>query len=88
MKGDKQMMKISDMQVKDIVNMENGKRLGFVTDIDINLETGQISALIINGSSKVMSFFNRNQELIIPWRNIYKIGDDVILVHVPDEYNY
>lgn len=88
MKGDKQMMKISDMQVKDIVNMENGKRLGYVTDIDINLETGQISALIINGSSKVMSFFNRNQELIIPWRNIYKIGDDVILVHVPDEYNY
>ncbi len=50
-------MKISDLQAKDIVNMESGKRLGHLTDIDINLATGQIEAMIINSSGKVMGFF-------------------------------
>lgn len=79
-------MRISDMQSKDIVNMENGKRLGHFSDIDIDLETGEIKAIIINGSGRVMSFFSKEADMIIPWKNIYKIGDDVILVYVPDEY--
>ncbi|OLO40807.1 YlmC/YmxH family sporulation protein [Alkalihalophilus pseudofirmus] len=81
------MMKISDLQSKDIVNMENGKRLGHLTDLDINLTTGQIDAIIINGTGKMMSFFNRDtEEFVIPWGNIVKIGNDVILVHVPEPY--
>lgn len=76
------MMKISEMQAKDIVNLENGKRLGYITDIDINLETGEIKALIITSSNKMISLFNKEVEIVIPWRNIYKIGDDVILVYV------
>ncbi len=80
-------MKISDLQSKDIVNMENGKRLGNLTDLDINLSTGQIDAIIINGTGKMMSFFNREtQEFVIPWSNIVKIGNDVILVHLPEPY--
>ncbi len=80
-------MKISDLQSKDIVNMENGKRLGHLTDLDINLTTGQIDAIIINGTGKMMSFFNRDtEEFVIPWGNIVKIGNDVILVHVPEPY--
>ncbi len=81
-------MKISDLQSKDIVNMENGKRLGQLTDLDINLATGQIDAIIINGTGKMMSFFNREtEEFVIPWGNIVKIGNDVILVHVPEPYH-
>lgn len=76
------MMKISEMQAKDIVNLENGKRLGYITDIDINLETGEIKALIITSSNKMISLFNKEVEIVIPWRNIYKIGDDVILVYI------
>lgn len=81
------MMKISDLQSKDIVNMENGKRLGNLSDLDINLTTGQIDAIIINGTGKMMSFFNREtEEVVIPWSNILKIGNDVILVQVPETY--
>ncbi|MDE5413048.1 YlmC/YmxH family sporulation protein [Alkalihalobacterium chitinilyticum] len=81
------MMKISDLQSKDIVNMENGKRLGNLSDLDINLSTGQIDAIIINGTGKMMSFFNREtEEVVIPWGNIVKIGNDVILVQVPEPY--
>ncbi|WP_100408175.1 YlmC/YmxH family sporulation protein [Bacillus solitudinis] len=80
------MMKISDLQAKDIVNMENGKRLGHMNDLDINLASGQIEAMIISGTGKMMGFFGEKEEVVIPWKNIVKIGSDVILVEVPDTY--
>ncbi|WP_088105014.1 YlmC/YmxH family sporulation protein [Halalkalibacter urbisdiaboli] len=81
------MMKISELQAKDIVNMENGKRLGHMNDLDINLTTGQIEAIIISGAGRVMGFFGKDEgEVVIPWHNILKIGSDVILVRVPDTY--
>jgi YlmC/YmxH family sporulation protein len=84
MKGGRNMLKISDLQAKDIVNMENGRRLGTITDLDINLTTGQISSLVIGGGGEVMGLFGRGEdEVVIPWKNIIKIGSDVILVEVP-----
>lgn len=81
------MIKISELQAKDIVNMANGKRLGHLTDLEINLETGQIEALIIDGSGKMMGLFGReSQEVFIPWKNIIRIGSDVILVEAPHTY--
>ncbi|WP_227935737.1 YlmC/YmxH family sporulation protein [Alkalihalobacillus deserti] len=81
------MMKISELQVKDIVNMGNGKRLGQLTDLDINLSTGAIEALVINASGKMMGLFGKeSEEIIIPWKNIIRIGSDVILVEVPTTF--
>ncbi|WP_026674362.1 YlmC/YmxH family sporulation protein [Alkalihalobacterium bogoriense] len=80
------MMKISDLQTKDIVNIDNGKRLGHLGDLDINLSTGRIDALIIGGTGRMMSFFQKEAEMVIPWSNIVKIGSDVILVQLPDDY--
>jgi YlmC/YmxH family sporulation protein len=76
------MIKISEFQTKDVVNVANGKKLGNIGDIDINLQTGQIESLIILGAGKVLGLFGREEETIIPWRNIVKIGADVILVRL------
>lgn len=74
------MLKISDIQTKDIVNLADGRLLGNISDLDINLETGKVEAIIIGGGGKVMNLFQREEEVIIPWKNIVKIGSDVILV--------
>ncbi|KAA6452945.1 YlmC/YmxH family sporulation protein [Bacillus swezeyi] len=76
------MMNISDFQVKDVVNVSNGKKLGSIGDIDINVTTGKIQAIIIGGTGKVFGFFGKEEEIVIPWRNIVKIGEDVILVRL------
>ncbi|ACJ34180.1 YlmC/YmxH family sporulation protein [Anoxybacillus flavithermus] len=76
------MLKISELQQKDVVNVANGKRLGNIGDIDINLTTGQIEAIIIIGAGKVLGLFGRTDEIIIPWRDIVKVGADVILVRL------
>jgi YlmC/YmxH family sporulation protein len=74
------MIKISEFQLKDVININDGKRLGNVGDLDINLSTGKIDAIIILKSGKFLGMFGREDEVIIPWRNIIKIGSDVILV--------
>ncbi|MBD1379945.1 YlmC/YmxH family sporulation protein [Metabacillus arenae] len=76
------MMNISEFQTKDVVNVSDGKKLGAIGDFDINVTTGKIQAIIIVGSGKVLGFFGREEEFIIPWRNIVKVGEDVILVRM------
>ncbi|WP_147531961.1 YlmC/YmxH family sporulation protein [Bacillus marasmi] len=74
------MVKISDFQIKDVVNVFDGKRLGNIGDIDINLNTGKIDAVVIGGTGKVLGIFGKDDQIVIPWKNIIKIGEDVILV--------
>jgi YlmC/YmxH family sporulation protein len=79
------MVKISDFQIKDVVNVSDGKKLGNIGDIDINLTTGKIDAVVVSGAGKVLGFFGKDEDIIIPWKNILKIGEDVILVRYKDQ---
>jgi YlmC/YmxH family sporulation protein len=74
------LIKISEFQVKDIVNISDGKKLGNLSDLDINLSTGAIEAIIVAGGGKLMGLFSREADITIPWNKIKKIGADVILV--------
>lgn len=74
------MPRISDFQAKEVVNVENGKRLGHIGDLDVNLSSGKIENLIIPGAGRVMGLFGREDDVVVPWSNIVRIGDDVILV--------
>lgn len=74
------MIKISDFQTKDIVNVIDGKNLGQISDLELDLRTGRIDAIVVPGPSKFFGMFSAGNELVIPWKNIIKIGMDVILV--------
>jgi YlmC/YmxH family sporulation protein len=74
------MVRISEFQIKDVVNIADGKKLGNISDIDISIGTGKIESIIISGNNKILGLFGKDEEIIIPWRNILKIGEDVILV--------
>lgn len=70
-----------DFKHKEVINIVDGKRLGFVQDVTANLETGIITSIVVPGSTKAFNFFSSN-DLTIPWQNIKCIGEDVILVEV------
>ncbi len=76
------MIKISDLRQKEVINIIDGKRLGFISDLDIDLENGIVKALIIPGQSRILSLFTRSGEHVIPWEKVNKIGTDVILVEM------
>ncbi len=73
-------MLISDLQIKDIVNIKDGKRLGKIIDIEIN-DQGIIEKIIIEPKKNIKLFNTRSSdESIITFKQIIKIGEDVILV--------
>ena len=70
-----------DFKHKEVINIIDGKRLGFVQDVNANLETGIITSIVVPGSNKFFNVFNSN-DLVIPWQDIKCIGEDVILVEL------
>lgn len=72
-------MRLSEIQNKDVINLNSGMKVGNIIDIKINSETGKIESLILE-KKKFSSIFNSNDEIEIYWTQINKIGEDVILV--------
>ena len=71
-----------DFRHKEVVNINNGKRLGFVQDVCANLETGRITSIIVPGGKNLMSMFAKEDDIVIEWEKIKCIGDDIILVDI------
>ncbi len=70
-----------DFKHKEVINITNGRKLGFVTDVEACFEDGKINAIVVPGNSRKLGLFNNN-DLVIPWSKIKLIGEDVILVEV------
>ncbi|MCM3746289.1 YlmC/YmxH family sporulation protein [Paenibacillus pasadenensis] len=75
-------MKISDFQTKDVINIVDGKKLGQISDMEIDLRQGRIDSIVVPHFTKFFGMFGNGTELVIPWRNIVKIGADVVLVRM------
>ena len=71
-----------DFKHKEVINISDGRRLGFVQDVCADLETGTIKAIIVPGNNKFLSFFSQGNDITIPWENIRCIGEDLILVEI------
>ena len=78
------MIKISEFQTKDVINIVDGKKLGTVHDLEIDLRQGRIDALVVPATGKLFGFFGSSSEYVIPWDNIIKIGLDVILIKLEE----
>lgn len=72
-------MRLSDLQSKDIVDINTGIKIGKIIDVLIE-DNGNMKSLIIH-KNKLVNFFNSN-EVEIKWNQIDKIGNDVILVKI------
>lgn len=78
-------MRICELRQKEVINLCDGRRLGFVADIEFCLERGCILALIVPGPCKLWGILGRDQEYVIPYGCIRNIGPDVILVEIKVE---
>jgi YlmC/YmxH family sporulation protein len=67
---------------KEVINLVDGRRLGYVQDVEADFSTGEITAIVVPGTSKMFSMGNKG-DITIPWNKIKKIGDDIILVEIP-----
>lgn len=77
------MLRVSDLRQREVINTLDGRRLGVIGDLDIDLNAGRVTALIIPGQTRLLGLLGRTGDIYIPWEKIVKIGSDVILVEVP-----
>ena len=75
-------MRLSELQIKDVINVYDGKRVGNIIDVKINGNDGKMTKLIVEPNKMFRRFFSNKDELEIVWDQIVKIGDDVILVNI------
>ena len=76
------MVRIYDMKQKEVVNIRDGCRLGFICDIEVDLTDGMIKNIIVPGQGKLFGILGREMEYVIAWCQISKIGADIILVDI------
>jgi len=77
-------LKISDFQTKDVINIVDGKKLGQISDLELDLRQGRIESIVVPGPGRFFGLFGGGPDMVIPWRNIVKIGLDVVLVKLDD----
>ncbi len=79
------MERIADLQCKEVVNITDGCRLGYVSDVEIDILTGKVVAIVVPGKCRFFGLFGRADDYVIPWQCIRRFGEDIILVEViPD----
>ena len=71
-----------DFRKKEVINIKDGRRLGFVQDVTADLKSGMIKEIIVPGDNKLFGLFSNNEEIVIPWNAIICISDEIILVEI------
>lgn len=77
--------RIVDLKCKEVINICDGFRIGFVNDVEVDMLNGRVVALVIPGPCRFFGLFGREDDFVIPWPCIRRIGEDIILVEVEIE---
>lgn len=78
-------MRVCELRQKEVINAKDCKVLGCVADVELDMVSGRVLALIIPGPGKLCGIFGRDMEYVIPFSRICQIGEDIILVDVKIE---
>ena len=72
--------RLNDLRNKEVINIFDGTRLGYVFDVGLDTETAALTCLIIDGKSRFWGLLGREEDRVIPWEDVETIGEDTILV--------
>lgn len=78
-------LRLSELRQKEVINIVDGQRLGYICDLDFNLTLGVINCIIVPGPCRVFGFIGRENEFVIDLCDVEKVGGDVILVDIDPE---
>lgn len=71
-----------DFKQKEVINIKDGKILGFVIDVQADFENGEIRSIVVARTGKIFNTISSKNNVTVPWESIKKIGEDVILVEI------
>ena len=78
-------MKMTDLRCKEVICVADGRRLGYICDVLVEIPEGRIQAILVPGPCRFFGLFGRKDDFVIPWNRICRIGPDIILVEAKPE---
>ena len=73
--------KFSDLRRKEVINIKDGSKYGYVSDVEVDTENARLCAIIVYGRLRCFGILGREEDYVIRWEDIQMIGDDTILVN-------
>ena len=72
--------RIAELRYKEVISVEDGARYGYVGDMEVDLETGQVRALVVPGRRRFFGLLGREEDKYIPGGAVKRFGEDIIRV--------
>ena len=72
--------RIAQLRYKEVISLSDGNRFGYVEDMEVDLESGRVRALVVPGRLRLFGLLGREEERRIPWEAVRRFGEDIILV--------
>ena len=72
----------SELRCKEVINIMDGRRLGYVSDLELEADNGRLLSISVPSPGRFFGLFGTGCVYVIPWPCIRKIGDDLILIDV------
>ena len=79
------LQRFTQLLCKEVICVADGRRLGFVCDVQVEVPDGCVRAIIVPGPCRFLGLFGRRDDFVIPWNCIRRIGPDIILVEIKPE---
>ena len=77
--------KFSELRCKEVICLCDGRRLGYISDVCVELPEGRVVALMVPGPCRILGLCGRKDDYVIPWDCVRRIGPDIVLVDInPD----
>ena len=78
-------IKFTQLQCKEVICVSDGRRLGFIEDVEVEVPEGRVCAIIVPGPCRFPGLRAPRDTLCIPWHSVCKIGPDIVLVDIRPE---
>ena len=74
----------SDLRYKEVIDIHTGFRLGYVCDAEFDDAEGRLCSLVTPGRAKLFGLLGREDDYLLPWSSIVRLGSDIVLVDVKE----
>ena len=72
----------SELRYKEVIDVHSGFRLGYACDLEFDDREGRVVSLVTPGRPRFFGLLGREDDYILPWDCILRVGTDIILVEI------
>ena len=69
-----------NLKQKEVIDISTCEKMGYIYDVDVDLETGKIKSFVIPKYSGLLHLFTKKQDYYIDWHDIVGIGKEIVLI--------